>query len=543
MLFAAVIVGVCGNVSAAQPSAKRVNPANGTITIKPLRLDFGLQAAGVTSTTVKTVTLRNLNPRASTIDAVEVAGNYSVANNTCSGRLAPNGKCQITLAITPRCPVAQPGTLSIFHDSSSTPETVRLSGRGKAPSGASSNEVLVAGGLNLKGPLASAELFDPGSCKFSAIGNMTMPRAFQTATYLDPAVVSGPEAGWVLITGGQTDELGDITAAAELYDPLTRTFSATVQTMTHARAGHSATLMRSGPLAGKVLIIGGEALGADGFRATASAEIYDPNSGSFTPTTGAMNVARSQHRATLISGCNCAQDGDILVTGGYAVDPGGGPNDTAEIFDPANQTFSCVGGGGAQYACADVMSSSRWEHAAAMLSNGTVWIGGGEITDNRSFPGKATATTDIYNPATGMMTRGPDMHLARNGEKVAVIPSGTLQNQVLVTGGFGDQVHATGSTAELYNPASNSFQCVGKNAPLRAKLCPGSMVDPRGTQAVTGFSGGALDGLVLVSGGINLAQAAVLNTAEVFNPSINGFERVGNMVSPRNEHTVTELPQ
>lgn len=536
-----MIASVCGTVSAAQPSARRANPGGGTITIKPTRLDFGVQTAGITSTTVKTVTLRNLSPRPSTIDAVEVTGNYSVTGNTCNGGLAPNGKCQITLAITPRCPVEQPGTLSIFLDSNLIPEIVQLSGRGEAPSGPSSDQVLVAGGLNLKGPLASAELFDPGSCKFSAIGNMTMPRAFQTATYLDPAVVSGPEAGFVLITGGQTDELGDITAAAELYDPLTQTFSPTVQPMIHPRAGHSATLMRSGPLAGKVLIIGGEALGANGFQATNSAEIYDPSTGTFTPSAGAMNVARSQHLATLISGCNCAEDGDVLVTGGYAADPGGGPNDTAEIFDPTSQTFSCVGGAGSKYACADVMSSPRWEHAAAMLSNGTVWIGGGEITDNKNFPGKATRTTDIYNPATGEMTSGPNMHLARNGEKVAVITTGTLQNQVLVSGGFGDQVNMTASTAELYNPATNSFQCVARQVHPLQKLCPESMVDPRSTQAIAGFSGGALDGLVLVSGGIDLAQGTVLRSAEVFNPAINGFERVGSMITPRNEHTATEL--
>jgi hypothetical protein len=141
------------------------------------------------------------------------------------------------------------------------------------------------------------------------------------------------------------------------------------------------------------------------------------------------------------------------------------------------------------------------------------------------------------------MTRGPDMHLARNGEQVVVIPTGTLQNQVLVAGGFGDQVRVTASTAELYDPTSNSFQCVGNNVRPLAKLCRGSMVDPRGTEAAVGFSGGALGGLVLVSGGIDLARAAVLKTAEVFNPATNGFVRVGNMVTPRNEHTATELPQ
>jgi Galactose oxidase, central domain len=236
---------------------------------------------------------------------------------------------------------------------------VKLSGHGIAPAGASSNQVLLTGGLNLNGPLASAELFDPASCKFAAAGNMTVARAFQTATYLDPAVVSGPEAGQVLIAGGQTDSVGDVTAAAELYDPLTKSFVRTAHSMNLARAGHSATLLTTGPLAGKVMMIGGESMQGSTFKATASAEIYDPSSGTFTPTTGSMNVARSQHRATLISGCNCAEEGDVLVTGGYDVDPTGGPNDTAEVFNPASGTFACVGGSGSKYACADVMSSPR----------------------------------------------------------------------------------------------------------------------------------------------------------------------------------------
>jgi Kelch motif len=180
------------------------------------------------------------------------------------------------------------------------------------------------------------------------------------------------------------------------------------------------------------------------------------------------------------------------------------------------------------------------EHAAAMLANGTVLISGGDVTSNSTFPGDATRTTDIYNPASGARTRGPDMHLPRNGQQVALIPTGTMQNQLLVTGGFGDHSHNTASTAEIYNPSSNSFQCVGPRP--NVKLCRDAMVDPRATQATTGFSGGVLGGLILITGGIDMGNQAVLRSAELYNPEANGFVKVGNMVSPRNEHTATELP-
>jgi hypothetical protein len=540
VVVAIAALGLGANAWSDQIAVEDGNSSNRVIVATPARLAFGTQTAGVTSANTRTLTLRNFGPKTRHIDSVQTTGNYAVAGNTCTGDLKPKTSCQITVSITPRCPGNQPGTLEIFHDSRPAPRVVSLSATAVAPSGTQTNQVLLTGGLNLSGPLASAELFDPGSCKFTATGQMTVARAFQTATYLDPAVVSGPEAGQVLITGGQTDSVGDVTAAAELYDPLTKTFTRTVHPMNYPRAGHSATLMKVGPLAGKVLVIGGESMQGSDFKAMANAEIYDPSSGAFTATAGSMNVARSQHRATLISGCNCAQEGDVLVTGGYDTDPSGGPNDTAEVFDPGSQTFTCVGGTGSKYACADVMSSPRWEHGAAMLANGTILISGGDTISNSRFPGDATRTTDIYNPATGAMTSGPDMHLPRNGQQVALIPGGAMQNDLLVTGGFGDHQHNTGSTAEIFNPSSNTFQCVG-NRP-GAKLCRDAMIDPRATQATTVFSGGALNGLILVSGGIDMTNQAILRSAEVFNPGAKAFMKVGDMISPRNEHTATELP-
>jgi hypothetical protein len=86
--------------------------------------------------------------------------------------------------------------------------------------------------------------------------------------------------------------------------------------MSSAREWQTATLLSDG----RVLITGG--FDSPGYLATA--ELYDPQSGTFSPT-GSMSSARSGATATLLS------DGRVLITGGYG---GSGPLATAEIYTP-----------------------------------------------------------------------------------------------------------------------------------------------------------------------------------------------------------------
>ena len=106
--------------------------------------------------------------------------------------------------------------------------------------------VLIAGGTNSIG-LDSAEIYDPATGKFSPTGSMTTARQNHAATLL--------KDGRVLILGGTangvTGPFGTL-ASAELYNPATGKFSAT-GSMTTARGGPTATLM----LDGRVMVIGG----------------------------------------------------------------------------------------------------------------------------------------------------------------------------------------------------------------------------------------------------------------------------------------------
>jgi hypothetical protein len=215
-------------------------------------------------------------------------------------------------------------------------------------------KVLVTGGADQDPTgtgLASAELYDPSTSTFTQTGSMAVGRFLHTATLL--------QNGKVLIAGGALTSTSAPVATAELYDPVTGSFTMT-GAMATAREQHTATLLADG----KVLIVGGTtATGAGDLLPTASVEVYDPSTGSFS-VIGSMAEARSLHTATLLP------SGNVLVAGG------GVENSTAELYDPATGSFSITGG----------MEIGRSGHTATLLQNGSVLVAGGGI-----FAGLASA--------------------------------------------------------------------------------------------------------------------------------------------------------
>jgi large repetitive protein len=136
------------------------------------------------------------------------------------------------------------------------PATVLLNGK-----------ILFAGGdTDVSGVVSSAALYDPATGTLAATGSMATARLYHTATLLAD--------GTVLVAGGG-DQWGPAPpplASAEIYDPTTGRFSATAD-MTTPRSSHSAVLLKGG----QVLITGGSTAGSQSsISAVSSAELYCP---------------------------------------------------------------------------------------------------------------------------------------------------------------------------------------------------------------------------------------------------------------------------
>jgi hypothetical protein len=297
-----------------------------------------------------------------------------------------------------------------------------------------SGQVLLTGGYTGTGGsviLASAELFDPTTGRFSAVGGqascpgppgcMVVQRAQHTATLLPN--------GLVLLAGGTANRLGTPPlASAELYDPTSQTFTAT-GSMTTARSSHAATLMANG----EVLLAGGvDSSGAP----SATAEVYNPTTGTFAPTATTMASSRAVFPAVPLS------TGQVLIPGGLS-GQGANPIFFVELYDPTSRGF-----GGGLYS----MLQARAGHAGTILpdSPSKVLITGG-----------ALPYAELYDPTTQQFAYtssdgcpgSPGCPLnVRSYHTATRVPSGS----VLLAGGFDNTDNPTGTT-ELYTPSANTF--------------------------------------------------------------------------------------
>lgn len=228
-------------------------------------------------------------------------------------------------------------------------------------------KVLIAGGfVSNGGGLSSVELFDPTSNTFTVAENLTVARASHTATLLPN--------GKILIAGGYN---GNYLNSAEVFNPTTNRFTSAGRMVT-ARSGHVATLLNNG----KVLLAGGV---GTGWTFLSDAELYDPQTNTFTAT-GGMTTARESHTATAL------EDGKILITGGHQGRRSATTIYTsAEIYNPANGSFAATGS----------LTVKRHKHDATRLADGRVLIVGG--SDERDGDG-AYRNAEVFNPADGSFT-------------------------------------------------------------------------------------------------------------------------------------------
>lgn len=289
-----------------------------------------------------------------------------------------------------------------------------------------SGQVLFAGGCPdyyCSNALSSAELYNPATGMFTLTGSMATAREGQTAVLL--------RNGTVLVAGGATGQYGQNLASAEIYNPATGTWQPT-GSMSTARLGQAMTLLPDG----KVLVAGGVAQ-VLGIFALASAEVYDPGTGTWSAT-GKMRAARS------VPSMLPLPTGKVLVAGGEYCCPGGllGSRASAELYDSATGAWSFTG----------AMASGRVGNAAVLLANGQVLVAGG--TTSQIFGTPVLASAEAYLPRVGLWVPAGTMTAPRMYDTAVVLDSG----QVLVTGGVTACTHQGVCTdlasAELYTPLS-----------------------------------------------------------------------------------------
>ncbi len=381
---------------------------------------------------------------------------------------------------------------------------------------------------------------------------MTSPRSEHTATLL--------ANGTVLIAGG-FDDKGTTLSSAEIYDPMTRSFTL-IGPMIHPRRDHTAILMPNG----NVLIAGGWDAQQNPVNTT---EIYNSSGFSEGPP---MNEARAYLSSSLLAG------GRVLVAGGDA-------NESAEVYSNGNFT---------ELDTSNFTAGAA--NAAATIANGDVLVTGGSKPVDKVFgyTSSDSSANLFISDGSGLVQVG-FMEQARTGHTATGLPDGTL----LVVGG--EDVQAQPTFDELYDSANNTSSniqqglgLVGHTATLfttgpdaGSVLIAGGSVGPLNTmsqvtcqsQAVTPYSNEwiynpmnqginpgytvthvlstprymhtatllmnetdpQLNGTVLVTGGID-EGGNVLNVAEIYDPTNDIWSPVPNpMQAARQSHAAALL--
>jgi Galactose oxidase, central domain len=342
---------------------------------------------------------------------------------------------------------------------------------------------------------------------FTAIGNMSVPRSFHTATLLAD--------GKVLIVGGAaTTRLGGETqpvTSAELYDPNTGTFTPSAS-MATPMVFPTATLLNDG----RVLVVG------RGYPFDAclknTAELYDPTTGTFSQT-GSTVTNQLGGRAILLN------DGRVLIAGGASACPRNEPVPIAnpELYDPSTDIFTPTGPfatTGSNF----YVNGGPDISAVSLLPDGRVLIAG-ELNSELYDP--VTNTFSLTSPMTTLCFGGPTPPLYIAGRTATLLANG----KVLLTGGEHEDCGRYAS-AELYEPLTQKF------------VAAGEMTRQRDNHAATLLP----DGTVLISGGETsncdsrgCFFAGTTTNVEAYDSFTRAFTVLGNMTARRAGHTVTLL--
>ena len=275
--------------------------------------------------------------------------------------------------------------------------------------------------------------------------------------------------GRVLVVGPATGDAYD--TSAELYDPVTGTWSPTGN-MLKPHEGFPPTLLRDG----RVLM--GDIEDPAGDKNVYGAEMYDPDTGTWSAT-GPM-VKPDGGSAVLL------RDGRVLVVHTFG---------KSELYDPASGNWTAAG---------QMLAYFHQAFASVVMPDGRVLVAGGG--DGMRYAGD---TAELYDPDLGTWSAIANM----NGRKEVISATLLRDGTVLVMGnGF-----LAPQPPELYDPATGTWTVVGD----ADDCCRSATLLP--------------DGMVLAAGDGDSLDA------ELYDPGTRSWSTTGSMLQPHSGAPATLL--